>query len=92
VSAVRQATSRKAREVAHPLILTRSRGTTSALEYANTKEKAEVVPSSAVRECVNANAVVEQMANQREKDRESVPDAHEESGRVVRFGYWLVCT
>jgi len=72
--------------------LGRGCGTTSAPEYANTKEEAEVIPSSAVGECINPNAVVEQVANEGEKDRESVPDAHEESGRVVRFGNWLVCT
>ncbi len=72
--------------------LGRGCGTTSAPEYANTKEEAEVIPSSAVGECINPNAVVEQVADQREKDRESVPEAHEESGCVVGFRYWLVCT
>jgi len=51
------------------LTLVRSRRTAAASEYANAEEEAEVVPSSAVRECINANVVVEQMANQREEDR-----------------------
>ena len=45
------------------LILTRSRRTAPAPKYADSQKEAEVVPSSAVGKRVDADAVVEQMAN-----------------------------
>jgi hypothetical protein len=57
----------------------------AAQECADAEEEPEIVPAATIGKCVDANTAMEYVAYERKEDCEAIPEAHEESGRVIRF-------